>query len=69
MREGAYGELGDGVVDDGGPDEDENNARQHAATVGGGTDGEGRAKEGERMLEGYARASQQTFLGRHEALT
>lgn len=34
------GPVGDGVVDDGGPDEHEDDGGEHAATVGHGTDGE-----------------------------
>lgn len=38
---GVPGPVGDGVVDDGGPDEHEDDGGEHAATVGHGTDGEG----------------------------
>lgn len=38
---GVPGPVGDGVVDDGGPDEHEDDGGEHAATVGDGTDGEG----------------------------
>ena len=40
---GVPGPAGDGVVDDGGPDEDKDYAGEHAAAVGGGSNGEGGA--------------------------
>lgn len=43
---GVPGPAGDGVVDDRGPDEDEYDAREHAAAVGSGSDGYGGAGEG-----------------------
>ena len=39
---GIPGPIGNWIVHDRGPDEDEDNGREHASTVGGGTDGEGR---------------------------
>ena len=48
---GVPGPTGDRVVDDGGPDEDENYAGEHAAAVGGGSDGEGGA--GRDLLADY----------------
>lgn len=38
---GVPGPVGDGVVDDGGPDEHEDDGGEHATTVGDGTDSEG----------------------------
>lgn len=38
---GVPGPVGDGVVDDGGPDEDEDDGGEHAAAISNGTDGEG----------------------------
>jgi len=43
---GVPGPAGDGVVDDRGPDEDEDYAGEHAAAVSGGSDGEGGAGSG-----------------------
>ncbi len=40
------GPAGDGVVDDGRPDEYEDYAGEHAAAVGGGTNGEGGTRGG-----------------------
>lgn len=37
---GVPGPVGDGVVDDGGPDEDEDDGGEHAAAISDGTDGE-----------------------------
>lgn len=37
---GVPGPVGDGVVDDGGPDEHEDDGGEHAAAVSDGTDGE-----------------------------
>lgn len=39
---GVPGPVGNRVVDDGGPDKDEDDGREHAATVSSGTDSEGR---------------------------
>lgn len=40
---GVPGPVGNGVVDDGGPDEHEDDGGEHAAAVSDGTDSEGRA--------------------------
>lgn len=47
---GIPGPVGDGVVDDGSPDEDKDEGGQHTATVGDGADSEGGRNSGEHAL-------------------
>ena len=47
--------AGNGIVHNGGPDEDKHNARKHASTFGGGADGESWGNSSEHTLENSER--------------